>query len=617
MRNRLFQWINRTWLAGLLALLAAGGVYGLARAGGEAPLWALALSAATLLAGLGWWAALRWRRAAHRAAAVERRAVEHDLSAAQHSEAEARRRLQLLLDLNRSIAQARDEKSLMDAALAAVNGLTGAIGCSFVPVDELEQPLPAFTSGRLPEPVLRAWAGHLAGSLLRERCESCGALHSEPGGCPLHPQEIGGALTVSCIPVYTGGEPRRKLGVMNLYLPAGARVEPDTGSFLAELLRELAPAIENARLRDQEMATLRQIQLLHTPEGSPADLLGSLLENLRQAMDAGTVLLRLRPSQDERLSGLNVLRGPQPALPAAELENVFQQVLHGRPARSAPAGSDRPVGGAGAWLALPMRLPEGATVGMLLVERAAGLPFHPRQEAILTTVAAQAALLVENERMLRSLEYRVIIQERTRLAREIHDGLAQTLAFLKLQAGQMQNYLAQGDLSRLSQVLNDNYQVLAEAYLDTRQAIDNLRLTPRDGLVASLEQVAADFEPVLGITIERSFQPVPPAWTQQLTPEVQAQLLRIVQEALNNVRKHARANRVWLHLHEWQEELRIEVGDDGLGFDAGDVPEVSHHGLRGMRERAEIIGADFQIVSQVRQGTVVRLALPAHKETLR
>jgi len=219
--------------------------------------------------------------------------------------------------------------------------------------------------------------------------------------------------------------------------------------------------------------------------------------------------------------------------------------------------------------------------------------------------------------MLRSLEYRAVIQERTRLAREIHDGLAQTLAFLKLQAAQMQNYLAQGDLARLSQVLKDNYQVLAEAYLDTRQAIDNLRLTPQDGLLASLEQVIADFEPILGLTIERNFQPVSAAWHQQLTPEIQAQLLRIVQEALNNIRKHARAKRVWINVHEWQEELRLELGDDGQGFDSEDVPEISHHGLRGMRERSEMIGADFQIISQVRQGTLVRLALPAFKETLR
>ena len=90
--------------------------------------------------------------------------------------------------------------------------------------------------------------------------------------------------------------------------------------------------------------------------------------------------------------------------------------------------------------------------------------FISRQKAILQTVAAQAALLVENERLIRSLEYKVVIQERARLAREIHDGLAQTLAFLKLQAAQMQSYLAQGDLARLSQILQDNYQALAEAY---------------------------------------------------------------------------------------------------------------------------------------------------------
>jgi two-component system, NarL family, nitrate/nitrite sensor histidine kinase NarX len=670
MRRWLDPHLKRVLLPASMMLLAAVGVYTLARSAGGAVGWSIALSIATLLALGGWWSALTWRGrwkavgSAQHDQQAAMKAAEEQLREAQQREAESRRRMDLLFSFNRSLVEARDEKSLMDASLAAINALVGAIGSSFVPIDEWEQPLPAFTFGQLPEPVLRAWAGHLVTSMLRERCASCSVLHSSPGGCPLHPQSIGDTLSVFCVPLYArdplpagvllhnnaplnasgqlyvnveiqassadfAGDNRplaarglRKLGMLNLYLPAGRVLDDETSQFMQALLCELAPAIESARLRDQEMTTLRQIQLLHAPEGALNDSLGALLENLRQALDAETVWLRLRPSQDERLSGLSVQRGPAPALPPADLESVFERVLRGEAVRSTGPAAGHSTGGAlrppgGAWLALPMRLPEGHVPGMLLVGRSTGLPFHPRQEAILQTVAAQAALLIENERMLRSLEYRAVIQERTRLAREIHDGLAQTLAYLKLQAAQMQSYLAQGDLARLSQVLKDNYQALAEAYLDTRQAIDNLRLTPRNGLEASLEQVAADFEPVLGIHIERNIQALPPSWSAMLSPEIQAQLLRIVQEALNNIRKHARAQRAWINLREWQSELLLEVGDDGQGFDAGDLPEISQHGLRGMRERSELIGADFQIISQVRQGTLVRLALPLDKETQR
>ena len=96
--------------------------------------------------------------------------------------------------------------------------------------------------------------------------------------------------------------------------------------------------------------------------------------------------------------------------------------------------------------------------------------------------------------------------------------------------------------------------------------------------------------------------------------EIQAQLMRIIQEALTNVRKHARAGRASVVLRERLGSLVIEVLDDGSGFEAGDVPETSRHGLRGMRERAEMIGADFQITSQEGKGTTISLVLPGFLE---
>jgi signal transduction histidine kinase len=95
-------------------------------------------------------------------------------------------------------------------------------------------------------------------------------------------------------------------------------------------------------------------------------------------------------------------------------------------------------------------------------------------------------------------------------------------------------------------------------------------------------------------------------------PEVQAQLVRIVQEALNNVRKHSRASMVRISLRNWGGDLLLEINDDGQGFDPDDIPPVAQYGLRGMRERAELIGADFQIISQPRSGTTVRLNLPMY-----
>jgi len=98
----------------------------------------------------------------------------------------------------------------------------------------------------------------------------------------------------------------------------------------------------------------------------------------------------------------------------------------------------------------------------------------------------------------------------------------------------------------------------------------------------------------------------------QINPEIQAQLVRILQEAFSNIRKHARASKVWVNVREWNHHLLLDLGDDGIGFSAEDVPELSRHGLRGMRERAELIGAEFQITSQVDLGTTIHIEVPVH-----
>jgi two-component system nitrate/nitrite sensor histidine kinase NarX len=200
-----------------------------------------------------------------------------------------------------------------------------------------------------------------------------------------------------------------------------------------------------------------------------------------------------------------------------------------------------------------------------------------------------------------------MIQERTRLAREIHDGLAQTLGFLKLQLAQMQNYLAREEMERLRQSVDLCYSTLSEAYQEARQAIDGLRIWPKEsGLAGWLEQTVSEFEEVSGLAVQMT----EPELKTSLPPEVHAQLIRIVQEALSNIRKHAHAEQVWISVNEVEEDLWLEIRDDGQGFSPEDVTVPARHGLRGMRERAELIGADFQVVSRPGEGTRIRVRLP-------
>lgn len=525
------------------------------------------------------------------------------------------RRMEILIRLNHSLAQTGstaddqlpDEQTYMNVALSAITELVGALGCSFVPLDDWQQPLPAFTHGRLPRSILQAWTSYIADGTLRESCRSCQKYESAPGRCPLHPESMGGALAISCVPLYSGmrsktpGE-NRVLGTLHLYMLAGKTIDQDTRVFLDVLLREIAIGYESARLRAQEQFTLRQIRLLNAPENDLIVSLGILLDGLRQALDASYIQLKLRPSADARLSNLLVERG-RLRLETRFPVGLFERVLDGETG-SSEAGQI-PV-----WQAFPMTLSEGRVSGMLLVAVDHPAEFHARQKTILQAVAAQAALLVENDRLMRSLEYKIVIQERTHLAREIHDGLAQTLAYLKLQTAQMQNYLAQGDLTRLSSLLKDNYKALIDAYQDARVAIDNLRLSPQDGLAGWLERLTQEFRAATGLVVDLNIQTDADRRSFAIPLEIQAQLIRMVQETFSNIRKHAQAQRISVFLREWRGDLVLEISDDGTGFESEDVPELSRHGLRGMRERAELIGAEFQIISQRGKGTTVRLTLP-------
>jgi signal transduction histidine kinase len=208
------------------------------------------------------------------------------------------------------------------------------------------------------------------------------------------------------------------------------------------------------------------------------------------------------------------------------------------------------------------------------------------------------------------LEFQTIIDERTRLAREIHDGLAQTLGFLKLQVAQMQGYLERNDLTRLRKTLTTSYKAVAEAYQEARYAIDGLRISPSENNSSAwVRQIVDVFKENLGDQPLRVNLETDPA-NQAIPSEVQAQLMRILQEALSNVRSHSQARNVWIRLCTTWPNLELEIRDDGRGFCIEDVTAPSQHGLRGMRERAELIGADFQVISGPMQGTLVKVSLP-------
>ncbi|MEO5697496.1 MAG: histidine kinase, partial [Burkholderiaceae bacterium] len=230
------------------------------------------------------------------------------------------------------------------------------------------------------------------------------------------------------------------------------------------------------------------------------------------------------------------------------------------------------------------------------------------ERSLFEALAVQLAGGMENLRLNALGLEAAVSQERSFLARELHDSIAQSLAFLKIQVQLMRDAIANGDPEQVQHVLGEIDLGVKESYGDVRELLMHFRTrTNAEDIEPALMTTLRKFEHQTGLktTLTMLGEGMP------LTPDMQIQVLHIVQEALSNVRKHARAGQVWLDVHK-QPQWRVEVRDDGLGF-AGPSgrQDETHVGLRIMAERAEQLGARFEVLSTPGRGTSVVLTLPA------
>jgi signal transduction histidine kinase len=232
-------------------------------------------------------------------------------------------------------------------------------------------------------------------------------------------------------------------------------------------------------------------------------------------------------------------------------------------------------------------------------------------EDVLVLCAVQLGVMLENVRLHQQVRSLATVQERHRIAQELHDSLAQVLAYLHLQARTAMGLLREGRDAMAQRVLEETALAADGAYRDVREAILGLRetLSSSRDLVGSLAQYLQRFGRQAGL--ETHFLS-PPQLSVRLSPEAEVQLLRVVQEALTNVRKHAAARHVSLRLEEVDGWLQVGVEDDGRGFAAAPQREANEYGygLRVMRERAESVGGRLEVNSAPGEGTCVTVRLP-------
>jgi signal transduction histidine kinase len=203
-------------------------------------------------------------------------------------------------------------------------------------------------------------------------------------------------------------------------------------------------------------------------------------------------------------------------------------------------------------------------------------------------------------------------QERIKLAADLHDGPVQEVAMLSYTAHMVRSQLAKGNLKRADEMLEELQRELEAQVKELRQVMTALRPPVLDqrGLAAALQQHVEQFENehqiVADLAIERQ--------ADDLASEVETVLYRIAQEALSNVRKHARADHAWVTMDGTDDgQVRLRVRDNGVGFDAGQAGRLvteGHFGLAGMRERVTFVGGRFDVRSAPGHGTTVEVAIP-------
>lgn len=230
----------------------------------------------------------------------------------------------------------------------------------------------------------------------------------------------------------------------------------------------------------------------------------------------------------------------------------------------------------------------------------------PSERSLLEALSSHLASAMENLRLNAMEREAAVSSERHLLAGELHDSIAQSLAFLKIQVQLMRDALARADASEIQKVLEEIDTGVRESYGDVRELLMHFRTrTNAEDIEPALATTLRKFEHQTGLKTALSMS----GHSMPLSPDLQIQVLHIVQEALSNVRKHAHASQVWLNVQQ-QPLWRFEVRDDGVGFASGEhAVDETHVGLRIMAERAQRIGATLEINSTPEQGSSVTLTL--------
>jgi two-component system sensor histidine kinase DevS len=266
----------------------------------------------------------------------------------------------------------------------------------------------------------------------------------------------------------------------------------------------------------------------------------------------------------------------------------------------------------GSMVCVPLTAP-GKVVGVLCLAFRGERAINEREIGLLEAVGAGVGIAVENARLNRQTRRLAVLEERERIGMDLHDGIIQSVYAVGLILEYVHIQIEE-DPEQASQRLEQAIDGLNAVIGDLRSYI--LDLQPSriqvDDLHGALERLIREFK---SNTLVEAELVTEPEALEQLERETATELFLIAQEALANTAKHAYATKVWLNLRQIDEDVSLQVIDNGRGFDTEKEPGRLGHGLSNMAERARQIGGRLEIVSNLGDGTTVTVRMPSDHDS--
>ncbi len=266
----------------------------------------------------------------------------------------------------------------------------------------------------------------------------------------------------------------------------------------------------------------------------------------------------------------------------------------------------------GSMISVPLQSRE-KTLGILTLYSKKSHAFTHSNRQLLIAISHHIGVAVENSQLYSQAQESALLEERWLISQELHDNVAQSLAYLNMQTKLLEDRLQSELKNSASEEIHQIRRVIQDTYQDVRSLLIDFRtqINEDESLEPVLKKYCEDFSARTGIKTEFAFdKPLP-----ILELSVRTQVLRMIQESLSNARKHARAAQVNVSVRNADSGLRISVEDNGDGFDlqAAQEPARQHMGLSIMKERAAKFNGTVRIATAPGRGTVVEIDIPLNR----